>query len=54
MDFDEYDEQPPLWGVVSPREGGGDLGLIRETLRKEQVLKYVFNNPLAAFINEGL
>ncbi|KAF9481178.1 hypothetical protein BDN70DRAFT_876642 [Pholiota conissans] len=38
MDFDEFDEQPAVWGVASPREGGADLGLVRETLKKEQVI----------------
>jgi hypothetical protein len=37
MEFDEFER--PTWGVVSPREGGGDLGLVRETIQKEQVIK---------------
>lgn len=41
MDYDDYAEQPAVWGVVSPREGGSDLGLVRETLKKEQVIKCV-------------
>uniref|UniRef100_A0A8H7XZF7 Uncharacterized protein n=1 Tax=Psilocybe cubensis TaxID=181762 RepID=A0A8H7XZF7_PSICU len=43
MDYDDYSlDERPSWGVVSPREGGGDLGVVRDTLRKEQVLKLVF------------
>ncbi|KAF8194257.1 hypothetical protein BJ912DRAFT_959965 [Pholiota molesta] len=38
MDFDEF-EQPAVWGVVSPREAGSDLGLVRDTLRKDQIIK---------------
>ncbi|KJA24057.1 hypothetical protein HYPSUDRAFT_214802 [Hypholoma sublateritium FD-334 SS-4] len=41
MDYDDFDEQPAVWGVVSPREGGSDLGLVRETLKKEQVIKEI-------------
>jgi hypothetical protein len=37
MDFDELER--PTWGVVSSREGGGDLGLVRDTMKKEQVIK---------------
>ncbi|KAF5315075.1 hypothetical protein D9619_007296 [Psilocybe cf. subviscida] len=40
MDFDEYDEQP-TWGVASPRDNDGDLGVVRETLKKEQTIKCV-------------
>ncbi|KAF8964215.1 hypothetical protein BDZ97DRAFT_918273 [Flammula alnicola] len=39
MDFDEFDERP-TWGVVSPRDGG-DLGLVRDALKKEQVIKEI-------------
>ena len=39
MNFDDYEERVP-WGVVSPK-GDGDLGLVRETLRKEEIVKYV-------------
>jgi len=39
MDFDELER--PTWGVVSPREGGGDLGLVRDTIKKEQVIKEI-------------
>ncbi|PPQ89681.1 hypothetical protein CVT25_013868 [Psilocybe cyanescens] len=42
MQYDDYSlDERPSWGVVSPREGGGDLGVVRDTLRKEQVLKEV-------------
>jgi hypothetical protein len=41
MDFDEF-EQPAVWGVVSPREAGSDLGLVRDTLRKDQIIKCVY------------
>lgn len=40
MDFDEYDEQP-TWGVTFPRDNDGDLGVVRETLKKEQTIKCV-------------
>ena len=39
MQFEDFDDERPTWGVVSPREGGGDLGLVRDTIKKEQVIK---------------
>ncbi|KIM43391.1 hypothetical protein M413DRAFT_444215 [Hebeloma cylindrosporum] len=39
MQFDDFER--PAWGVVSPREGGGDLGLVRDTIKKEQVIKEI-------------
>jgi len=41
MQFDDFDDERPTWGVVSPREGGGDLGLVRDTIKKEQVIKEI-------------
>jgi len=54
MDYDDYDEQPAVWGVASPREGGGDLGLVRETLKKEQVIKEILasQEALRAMMNK--
>lgn len=42
MQYDDFsNDDRPTWGVPSPRDGGGDLGLVRETVRKEQVIKSV-------------
>jgi len=42
MQYDDFSvDEPPTWGVPSPQDGGGDLGLVRETLRKEQVIKEI-------------
>ncbi|PPQ65857.1 hypothetical protein CVT26_000791 [Gymnopilus dilepis] len=39
MQYDNYSfEERPPWGVTSPQDGG-DLGILRESLRKEQVIK---------------
>ncbi|KAH9480470.1 hypothetical protein JR316_0007070 [Psilocybe cubensis] len=47
MDYDDYSlDERPSWGVVSPREGGGDLGVVRDTLRKEQVLNAFPNGQI--------
>jgi len=43
MQYEEFDNERPIWGVVSPREGGGDLGLVRDTIKKEQVIKWVLS-----------
>jgi len=41
MQYDDFSvDEPPTWGAPSPRDGGGDLGLVRETLRKEQVINF--------------
>ncbi|KAF9046333.1 hypothetical protein BJ165DRAFT_1527442 [Panaeolus papilionaceus] len=37
MDYDEY--EAPTWGFTSPREG--DLGLVRDTVKKEQTIKEI-------------
>jgi len=39
MDFDELER--PTWGVISPQAGEGNMGLVRETVRKEQAIKCV-------------
>jgi len=42
MQYNDFSiDERPAWGVSSPRDGGGDLGLVRDTLRKEQVIKSV-------------
>ncbi|KAF8158333.1 hypothetical protein B0H34DRAFT_708325 [Crassisporium funariophilum] len=41
MQYDDFIDERPTWGVVSPREGGGDLGLVRDTLKKDQVIKEI-------------
>ncbi|KAF8809572.1 hypothetical protein BYT27DRAFT_7136278 [Phlegmacium glaucopus] len=42
MLYDDFsNDERPTWGVTSPREGGGDLGLVREALKKEQVIKEI-------------
>ena len=38
MNFDDLER--PAWGVVSPQEG--DMGIVRDTLRKEQGIKWVY------------
>lgn len=35
MNFDDLER--PAWGVISPQEG--DMGLVKETIRKEQAIK---------------
>jgi hypothetical protein len=42
MQYDDFDEGP-TWGVRSPRDGEGDLGLVKDTMKKEQVIKSVFS-----------
>ena len=45
MQYDDFSiDERPTWGVRSPRDGGDDLGLVRETLKKEQVIKSVLLN----------
>jgi len=39
MQFDDFEVEGPTWGVVSPREGAGDLGLVRDAIKKEEVIK---------------
>jgi short coiled-coil protein len=52
MQYDDFSvDERPTWGVRSPRDGGGDLGLVRETLKKEQVIKSVLN--LSNFFSLG-
>jgi len=34
-----FDLERPPWGVVSPQEG--DMGIVRETIRKEQAIKEI-------------
>jgi hypothetical protein len=38
MNFDDFER--PAWGVVSPQEG--DMGLVRDTVRKEQAIRWVY------------
>jgi len=41
MQYDDYSlGERPTWGVASPQDGG-DLGIVRDTLRKEQVIKEI-------------
>lgn len=44
MQYDDFsidEAEGPTWGVRSPRDG--DLGLVKDTLRKEQVIKSVLS-----------
>jgi hypothetical protein len=47
MNFDDLER--PTWGVVSPREG--DMGLVRETVRKEQAIKWVYISDIHSAIH---
>jgi len=38
-DYDYGLDDTPSWGITSPRDG--DLGLVRDAVRKEQVIKYI-------------
>jgi len=41
MQYDDFSiDERPTWGITS-RDGGGDLGLVRETVKKEQVIKEI-------------
>jgi short coiled-coil protein len=42
MQYDGFDDGP-TWGVRSPRDGDGDLGMVKDTMRKEQVIKSVLS-----------
>ena len=42
MQYDDFNEGP-TWGVRSPRDGDGDLGLVKDTMKKEQVIKSVLS-----------
>jgi len=42
MQYDDYPiDEGPTWGVRSPRDGDGDLGLVKDTMKKEQVIKEI-------------
>jgi len=42
MQYDGFSiDDGPTWGVRSPRDGGSDLGLVKDTMRKEQVIKEI-------------
>ena len=44
MQYDGYSiDEGPTWGVRSPRDGESDLGLVKDTMRKEQVIKSVLS-----------
>ena len=44
MQYDEYSiDEGPTWGVRSPRDGESDLGVVKDTMRKEQVIKSVLS-----------
>ena len=44
MQYDDYSiDEGPTWGVRSPRDGDGDLGMVKDTMRKEQVIKSVLS-----------
>ncbi|PPR00201.1 hypothetical protein CVT24_004904 [Panaeolus cyanescens] len=39
MQFDDYEIETSSWGITSPKEG--DLGLVRDTVKKEQTIKEI-------------
>jgi hypothetical protein len=42
MQYDDYSiDEGPTWGVRSPRDGDGDLGMVKDTMRKEQIMKEI-------------
>jgi hypothetical protein len=42
MQYDGYSiDEGPTWGVRSPRDGESDLGMVKDTMKKEQVIKSV-------------
>ena len=44
MQYDGYSiGEGPTWGVRSPRDGESDFGMVKDTMRKEQVIKSVLS-----------